>query len=419
MKKRALVLLLLATLASSVFADDIDADALQLADQAPATVPSPAGDRRIFVESALGAYNARADGDTVTTGRLSAGVNVDSVLTPGWRAVLGDRFDGAWRDDASGRDSVNTLQEAYLSWQPRAEDGVDFGRINIRQGVAIGYNPTDYFRADAIRAIVSLDPGSLRNNRLGSVALRGQQVWTGGSLTALYSPQLADAPASGVFSPDFGATNNRGRWLLVFSQRVSESFSPQWLLYGAANQSPQLGMNATALLGDATVVYLEWSGGRSDAQLAQALEQPGAGAFDQRAALGFTYTAATKLSLTLEYEYDGAALDRDAWHTLRTTHPEAAAQYLLWTRDKQELPTQYAWFAYAIWQDAIVNDLDVTALQRVDGADHSRLVWLEARYHLRRTNLALQWQVERGDALTTYGAAPQTQVLQAVATLYF
>lgn len=411
--------MVLTALSACAAADNVDLDALQLADQTPTTAPATASDKRFFVEGALGAYDARAAADTPATGRLSAGINVDSDFAPHWRAVFADRFDSIARDNFSGRDSVNTLQEAYLSWQPRAEDAVDAGRINIRHGVATGYNPTDYFRGGAIRAVVSLDPGALRNNRLGTVALRGQRVWTGGSLTALYSPKLESEADSGVLNPDFGATNNRDRWLLVLSQRITESFSPQWLLYGGANQSTQLGVNATALLGDATVVFLEWSGGRGASQLAQALDQPDDNAFRQRASAGFTYTAATKLSLSLEYEYDGAALDANDWHALRTNFPEAAGQYLRWTGDRRELTTKQAWFAYALWQDAFINDLDLTALQRFNTADHSRLSWFEARYHFKRADLALQWQINNGDTLTTYGASSKRQSWQLVATLFF
>ena len=46
------------------------------------------------------------------------------------------------------------------------------GRINVRNGAALGYNPTDFFRSGALRSVVSIDPNSLRENRLGTVMLR-------------------------------------------------------------------------------------------------------------------------------------------------------------------------------------------------------------------------------------------------------
>jgi len=81
--------------------------------------------------------------------------------------------------------------------------------------------------------VVSLDPASLRENRLGSAMLRGQALWTGGSLTALYSPKLADQRNDAVFSADLGATNQRERWQLALSEKLSDALNPQWLLSGA------------------------------------------------------------------------------------------------------------------------------------------------------------------------------------------
>jgi hypothetical protein len=40
---------------------------------------------------------------------------------------------------------VNSLREAYLSWQPEGGNMVmEFGRINLRYGPGYGYNPTDF-----------------------------------------------------------------------------------------------------------------------------------------------------------------------------------------------------------------------------------------------------------------------------------
>jgi len=74
-------------------------------------------------------------------------------------------------------------------------------------------------------------------------------------------------------------------------------------------QSPQPGLNLTALPNDATVVYFEWSGGRAPSLAAQALMRPDDTAFRSRLSSGLTYTTANNISLTAEYQYNGAALD--------------------------------------------------------------------------------------------------------------
>ena len=60
------------------------------------------------------------------------------------------------------------------------------------------------------------------------------------------------------------------------------------------------------------------------------------------------------------------------------------------------LPTRQNVFAYAVWQDAMIVHLDLSAMQCFDAVDHSCLSWLEARYHWSRVDLALQWQLNGG-----------------------
>ena len=297
-------------------------------------------------------------------------------------------------------------EEAYLSWQAQPDRIADLGRINARNGVAFGYNPTDYFRAGALRSVVSLDPASLRENRLGSAMLRGQALWNGGSLTALYSPRLADQPSDSVFSPDLGATNQRARWQLGLSEKLSDALSPQWLLSGGAGQSPQLGLNLSALANAATVAYFEWSGGRAASLAAQALMRPDDAVFRSRMSSGLTYTTPGNISVTAEYEYNGAALKHADLNALRLGPPAAYGLYRGLVANLQDSATRHNVFLYAVWQDALVKHLDLTAMVRYDVQDYSRLQWLEARYHWTRVDIALQTQLNTGHSGSNYGACP-------------
>lgn len=394
-----------------------EADALLLADSAPRQ-SAPARDWQLFVEGALGDARQRHGAPPLDQQRLSFDFALDRSLAPGWRAVFADRLDVNWQSRQSGENAVNTLKEAYLSWQAQPEVLFDFGRINVRHGVATGYNPTDFFRSGALRSPVSADPASLKGNRLGSVLLRGQTLWPSGSLTALYSPRLRETRDGGAFSPDPGATNHRDRWLLAASRQSSDGFSPQVLLYGAAGQPLQWGFNLTALLNEASVAHFEWAGGRSRSQYAQALNGADDSAFRQRLASGLSYTTPNKLTLTLEYEYDGGALDRAAWSALSRNAPRAYWQYRQWLQNEQELPTRQAVFAYLAWQDALLNRLDLNAMRRTNLADRSRLSWLEARYRLDGADVTLRWQVNSGGSGSEFGALPQ-QRLRQVLLRYF
>ncbi len=411
-----LCLALTAFLAGSASADDTDA--LNLADQAPAKVEH-ASDWHMFVEGAVGQYMLRSGSLTGSNQRLSVDLQFDKSIAPGWRAVFANRLDMNWQNQPERQNGINTLKEAYLSWQMQEHRIVDLGRINARYGVATGYNPTDFFRDGAVRSAVSVDPSSLKKNRLGSVMLRGQTLWDGGSLTALYSPKLAQQSSDAALSPDFGATNNQQRWLLAVSQQLSENISPQWLIYSEDRQPPQFGFNLTALANDATIVYVEWAGGRSRSLLSNALNLKDEPVFRNRAATGLTYTTPNKLSLTLEYEYNGAGLDQAAWQALPRTSPAAYGQYRNSLQSVQDLPTKQSVFLYAAWQDALINRLDLNAMLRFNLDDSSRLSWLEARYHFDQADLALQWQLNSGRAGSEFGTTPQQRAWQILLRYFF
>ncbi|MES2040849.1 MAG: hypothetical protein V4495_23790 [Pseudomonadota bacterium] len=403
---------------------DPDLDALKVADQMPATVEQPSN-WRLFVEAGAGVNRARLGGASQHFQRLSLDLQYDNSFAPGWRAVLSDRLDINWPPQLTGQQhGINTLKEAYLSWQVQTDQILDLGRINARNGVALGYNPTDYFRTSALRSVVSVDPASLKENRQGSIMLRGQKLWSGGSLTALYSPKLADERNESSFSPDVAATNDQNRWLLALSQQVIDGITPQVLLYKSEKQPVQFGLNLTALLNDSTVVFVEWSGGRSQSNLTQSMRQiglnyPDDSAFRNHSATGLTYTTSNKISVTAELQYNGGGMDQEKWNNLGQVSLQSYGIYRRFLQGIQEAPAKRSVFVYASWQDALINHLDLAAMSRYDLADSSRMSWLEARYHLKHTEFALQWQRNSGTTLSNYGAAPQMQSWQLLARYYF
>jgi hypothetical protein len=386
------------------------------------------------------APGCRGDADAQ---RLSLDVSDNSRLASTVSVVFGDRLDLDWAGAWNAAQEVNTLKQAYLSWQPQTNALLDAGRINARQGVAYGYNPTDFFRANAVRAVDSLDPNSLRDDRLGTVMARGQALWDGGAVTALYAPRLSTDTSTAPLSPDFGATNSAGHWLVSLTQRITADISPQWLLFGTDSGQPQAGVDLTALLGSSTVAFVEASAGRSASLLSQAFSQGGGRqpplsvegqpatalatpvdsfqhgeSLRSRVSTGFTYSAPNKLSVTLEYEYDGAALGRAGWNALRNGPLEDYGVYRNYVNAQQELATQHSVFVYASWNDLIIRHLDAAAFVRVDLIDHSRLPWTELRYHWSHIDAALRWQDYVGGATTDFGAAATGQTWQLVLDYY-
>lgn len=414
----ALLVALVAAHAHAQESAQSDMGALELAD----TVSIPTargGDLNAFIEIAVGTVRQRYGLPQENTERASLDLKLDKTLSPGWRLLISDRLD-IYSDNQPGSSStVNTLREAYASWQASDSWILDFGRINVRNGVAIGYNPTDFFRTGALRSVSSIDPASLKKNRLGSVMLRGQTLWDSGSLTALFSPKLESQPNDASFNVDLGATNNANRWLLSLGTRLAENFNPQWMLFGEDHGDPQLGVNLTGLLNDATVAYAEWSGGRNRSLRSQALGTQEDEAFRSRLAAGLTYTTDNKMSYTLEYLYNGSAMSAGEWDALRKGSPLAYLQYRTVAQDIQDLVTKEALFFYGTWHDAMIYQLDLTTMVRYNVADRSKMSWLEARYHWDHADFAVQWQLNSGRALSEFGALPQRRILRVVGAYYF
>jgi hypothetical protein len=394
-----------------------DADALALADTAVANTSVHSNWTTAF-ELAAGSYDAASqssDAQLADNARVSSIIGYDGSFAPDWRAVFANRLDVGWRSGTGRYNAVDTLKQVYVSWQPSATTVFDLGRVNLREGVAVGLNPTDFFKTGALRTIVSIDPKSLRENRLGAVMLRGQALWSGGSLSAVLSPRLGASPSRATFSPDFAATNGENRYLVSVAQKLGGAVSSQWLLYGGESISPQLGVDLSALLGSATTAFLEYAGGRG-VMLADGAAGPKA--FRSKLAVGLTHTFPINLSATIEYDYDGASADRKTWRAL-AAEPGRYWQYRRAVNDAQELMTREAMFAYVTWQDAFVRRLDLTEMLHFDLVDRSWSTWTEARYHWPRVDLAVQWEANFGALHSNYGAAAQSQVVQTVMTIFF
>jgi hypothetical protein len=142
--------------------------------------------RRIYVE----------DGLTVSAWRGNLAVPLPGLVEPGWMnrgdldarvdQPLSDRlaatYSGRWNllanyhpEFDARRDLRHDFREGYLTWTVAAQSYLDVGRVNPRNGVAMGFNPTDVFKTNAVVERVSADPRVLREDRLGALLVRGKR----------------------------------------------------------------------------------------------------------------------------------------------------------------------------------------------------------------------------------------------------
>lgn len=397
---------------------EADMDALSL-ESAPEVTPQAARDTRVFIEGAIGNASQRYLPDSRDVGRVSLDFSHSARLAPGLRAAISDRLDHIYPTDAGADATVNSLREAYLSWQPEGGSTVvEFGRINLRYGPGYGYNPTDFFRDGSLRTLTTANPFAQRENRLGTGLLRAQRLWSDGSLSLAYAPKLADRPGTDGWSLDFGSTNNRERALVALGTQFSQRVSTQLLVYKEQGLSPTLGASLTALLSDAAVAHLEWSRGSEPDLLSRALALPGTAAARNRFVGGLTYTTLGKLSVTVEYQYNGFALNSSDWTALGTV-PATQVAYLLEAQRRQELAPREAYLIYLTQKSLGLKDLDLTAFLRTNAGDHSQLAWIELRHHRPSFDLAFQLQQHMGNPASEYGILPDRRIVQVLGTYYF
>ena len=399
-------------------AADMESDALSLEAIPEAPVEGARG-TKIFIEGAVGNATQRYLPESRNIGRTSLDFSGTARLSPGLRAVVSDRIDHIYPVDTGTDATVNSLREAYLSWQPEAANSmVELGRVNLRYGPGYGYNPTDFFRDGSLRAQTSVNPFALRENRLGSVMLRAQRLWSEGSLSVAYSPKLANRPNADGWSLDLGSTNNRDRTLIALSTQFSQSVSSQALVYKEQGRSPSLGGSLTALLSDAAVAHIEGSRGSEPDLLSRALTQTGAAATRNRFAGGITYTTLGKLSVTAEYQYNGFALDQSNWSALGAS-PATQVAYLLEAQRRQELASRKAYLIYVTQKSLLLKNLDLTAFVRMNAGDRSQLAWAELRYHWPSFDLAFQLQRHIGRPGSEFGILPDSRIMQVLGSYYF
>ena len=400
-------------------ADDAESDALQLADDTPAAA-TEARPWQAHAELAAGAAwpqtGAAAQQDT----RISLDWRLEPTASGPWQLRAAGRLDVRSRPAPMQEHTVHTLKDAVMGYTASPQLLVEAGRIRLRQGVALGHNPTDFFRDGSVRSEVSMDPASLRENRQGSGMVRVQQLGADGAWHFAYSPRIAQRkPTPSGWHPDWGATNHQHRALLAFAPSWGESLSAQGLLHLRQGHSAQWGLNLSGLVDQATVAHLEWAAGQSRTQWHEALDLPGPQRWRHRLAAGATHTTRHKLTLTAELHYNGAAPGRSTWQALRGEPLPAYLQYRAWSLQALEPPTRWALFFHATWKDALMPGLDLSSLWHLDRVDASRRFWLEARYRGKAFDVALQWQRNHGTPLSQFGLWPAARRWELSVRRYF
>jgi len=411
----AAVLCLVAGAAMADENSDLDMIPAEMKDAPPAPETTVAPRGKLSIE------------DAVTLGGLRGGmvVPVPGQAPPRWQNRTS--FDARWQFDlggdvaltisnrlnlferdglavGQGRTASDDLREAYMTWEAAPRTYLEAGRINLREGVALGYNPTDFFRARTLLDQASADPSALRDNRLGTMMLRGQHIGDLGAVSISYAPKLTDPSRVGAgttvpLDPHLDRTNAADRVLASVRADVA-GLAPQALVFHDGTHT-KFGFSATGTLGQRVVAYGEWAGGVEPTLVAEAvrygtltgtlpkgvplLPVTGNGErFRNDLALGLSWTGETKLTINAEYHLHEAGFSRQDWRNwFALGRKVPALDGMLWyergyAADQQVPIAQHQVFLRADWADAFVRDMDVTALAFINPLDGSSLLQVAA-----------------------------------------
>ena len=390
-----------------------------------APAPAPAAPRgQLFLEDAATLFSYRngllvpppAQAAPNLRHRLSLDARQEWAPGEGLKLTYSGRLNLFAEDDFNfpSQQSVrHDLREAYASWEAVPRGFLDAGRINLKSGTALGFNPTDFFKTRAVIDRTSQDPSVLRENRLGTLMARGQAIWEGGAFALAFAPSLYEP--SRIYAPNdmpsldpmFDRTNAENRLLLKTNLDLDIGLSPEFLVYREGGRTT-LGANLSHNLGQSTVVYAEWAGGRRASLIEDAVRygqktgalpsavpillQGGRGEkFQQDLTLGASYTTESRITFNLEYHYHQAGMSKSDWRNWfdvgRANAGSRAAVGQLWyirgyALDRQEPLTRHSSFLRATWTDAFVRDLELVGLVNTNLYDGSSFVQLTANYFL-------------------------------------
>ena len=436
--------------------------------------PAPRADRRnpfkFFVEDEAQA-NARRHGVLLPlpdkyvpawSNRFTLYSKADVRLSSSLNLTIVDRFNHLWDIHSPFPSGTvqNDLTEAYLSWNVYRANYLDVGRINLKSGVAIGFNPTDFFKKNSVSLRTSEDPIALRDNRLGTVMARVQSILPFGALTLAAAPEIPARPGSVLTDKSsFALALQRTNAYHHYLAKISSSFIglSSDLLYYNEKSNSCFGADVSHSLGDRFVFYGEWSGGRryslatdallydaklygvNGAQYTYAMPGDSKKRFRTQAAAGFSYTeSAYKRSTFVEYHYNEAGMTKNDWQKWFSAgyverlvvFPELAPVYAqvntaLWSmRDyaqrSMEPITRQQLFIRNQWQEAFTKKLDLTNLLQLNTVDLSFFLQSSAKYNLNdNLFLSLTAYFYAGSEHSEYGSVNKWSALKQGITYLF
>ncbi|WP_299963912.1 hypothetical protein [uncultured Roseobacter sp.] len=350
------------------------------------------------------------------------------------RATTSDNDDFAFEDDVNF-----DVQELAVNFAFPGGSNLQIGRTNIRNGVALGFNPTDWFRDDSLVLTGSAAPADRRRERLGVFALTGSTSIGSTLLQAGIRPEIkAGSNSIWAGADNVGLQLNRTNASDAAFVKITPNLGENLSLTANAlvlDGDPGLGFELSGTIGNSLVLYSEVMAQRRLPLAAEALSD-GSGSAGFREGIGAdagrktqvqaviganwalpeAIVGAEQVSLVLEYHRNTGGLSGSEIDALAdAAGPDLAAAGTLFdlANRRQEPLAEEQLFSSLTWTDAI-GDSDLSFLAFLVPEDGSGLAQVSLDIPINDTaTLALRGIEFFGSDASVYGSNPTERSLQA------
>ncbi len=319
----------------------------------------------------------------------------------------------------SVRDNVHLdVQELALRYHPDENWTWVAGRANIRNGIASGFNPTDWFKDNSLVLQSSLAASDRREDRLGVVTL--QAIWKNdlAMVHMGYRPKL-DHMGSFFTEEDnvaelaFKRTNPRNSYFVKVSPSQTENFVWSLNAYQEGKNQTGFGAELSYAVSESTILYSEWFVKKRHSLLDEILYNDKPLQFYHQLSTGVLWSIPLQsedVSLGVEFHFNEAGLSRkklSQWiHNSDTTQKNEIARR---ASVHQEPLSRQQWFGRFAWND-ILRDTNLNLISTYNHWDKSGFVQLGLNYApTDSTQVELLAYQFFGSTNTSYGSVSRRQ----------
>jgi len=296
-------------------------------------------------------------------------------------------------------DEISTyVKELYYKGKISENNFFELGRVNVKEGVASGFNPTDYFKGTSSLTLSS-DPKEQKDNRLGSLLIQDTMFFDTYTLKAIYSPKVS--------ASHLNKTNYKDRASLSIDYRgfkdVSLSTIAHW-----NEDNLNMGLNLSYIWG--RWIFYSENSWKTDVY---------------QASLGLNYTSESNIITTLEYIYNEEGLNKSEWKNyfdLARRSPQSAQEFgelrAKVAKSQSEMSREKIFLLSRITD--IETNLDASAMVWLNPYDKSTFSQVGLEYALKddlQTNVYLRNY--RGDDDSEYGSSNDDYQILIEAEYYF